>query len=76
MLITDSNKLDISRINKNVYVQVLSLANSFIVAFTFACSEFFDNYVLKLLVCFVVLIVMIFIIYKFIGFVYKRKEGK
>jgi hypothetical protein len=76
MLITEPNKLDTSGINKNIFVQVLSLANSFIVAFTFACSEFFDNYILKLLVCFVVLIVLIFIIYKFIGFVYKRKEGK
>ena len=75
-LITEPNKLDVNKINKNIFVQVISLANSFIVAFTFACSEFFDNYILKLLVCFVVLIVLIFVIYRFIGFIYRKKEGK
>ena len=75
-LITEPSGLDVSRINKSIFVQVISLANSFIVAFTFACSEFFDNYILKLLVCFVILIVLIFVIYKFIGFVYKKKEGR
>lgn len=75
-LIVSANGLDVSRINKNSFVQVISLANSFIVAFTFACSEFFDSYILKLLISFVVLIVLIFVIYKFIGFVYKKKEGR
>ena len=75
-LIIWSNKLDVSKINKSLFVQVISISNSFIVAFTFACSEFFDNYILKLLVCFVVLMVLIFVIYRLIGFVYKKKEGR
>ena len=75
-LITEPSGLDVSRINKSIFVQVISLANSFIVAFTFACSEFFDNYILKLLVCFVILVVLIFVIYRLIGFVYKKKEGR
>lgn len=75
-LITESNRLDVSRIDKFWFAQVISLSNSFIVAFTFACSEFFDNYFLKLLICFVILIVLIFVIYRFIGFVYKKKEGR
>ena len=74
-LIIQASKLDVSKINKNSFVQVLSLANSFIVAVTFACSEFFENYVLKLIVCFIILFVLIFVVYKFIGFIY-RKEGK
>ena len=75
-LIIQTGKLDVSKLNKNSFVQVISLANSFIVAFTFACSEFFDNYILKLLVSFIILMVLIFVIYRFIGFVYKKKEGK
>lgn len=75
-LITEPSKLDVSKINKFWFAQVISLANSFIVAFTFACSEFFDNYILKLLVCFVILMVLIFVIYKFIGFVYKKRKGR
>ena len=57
-------------------LDVICISNSFIVAFTFACSEFFDNYILKLLVCFLILIVLIFVVYRFIGFVYKKKEGR
>jgi hypothetical protein len=75
-LITEPSKLDVSKINKFWFAQVISIANSFIVAFTFACSEFFDNYILKLLVCFAILIVLIFVVYRFIGFVYKKKEGR
>jgi len=74
-LIIQAGKLSVSKLNKKSFVQVLSLANSFIVAVTFACSEFFENYILKLVVCFVLLMVLIFVVYKFIGFIYK-KEGK
>ena len=75
-LIIEPNGLDVSRINKSIFIQVISISNSFIVAFTFACSEFFDNYMLKLLVCFLILIVLIFVVYRFIGFIYKKKEGR
>ena len=75
-LIILPNKLDTSSINKNVFAQVISISNSFIVACTFAVSEFFDSYILKIFVSFFVLIVLIFIVYKIIGIIYKRKEGK
>ncbi len=75
-LIIEFNKLNVDKIDKCSFVHVVSLANSFIVAFTFAFSEFFDSYILKLLISFVILIVLIYVVYKFIGFIYKRKEGK
>jgi len=75
-LITVPNKLDTNKIDKNIFAQVISISNSFIVAFTFLISEFFNNYIVKLLVCFVVLIILILIVYKIIGFVYKKKEGR
>lgn len=75
-LIIQIGKLDVNKLSKSSFVHVISLANSFIVAFTFACSEFFDNYILKLLICFVILFVLIFGVYKFIGLIYKKREGK
>ena len=75
-LIIDPNKLDVNKIDRNKFVQVISLSNSFIVALTFACSEFFSNYFIKLIVSFLLLIVLILIIYRLIGFIYKKKEGK
>ena len=75
-LIILPNKLDTSLINKNVFAQVISISNSFIVACTFAISEFFDNYILKLFISFLVLIVLILVIYRIIGIIYKRKEGR
>ena len=75
-LIIVPNKLDTSCINKNLFVHVLSLANSFIVAFTFTISEFFDNYILKLVICFISLMVLILFVYKLIGIYFKKREGK
>ncbi len=69
-------KLDVSRIDKKCFAHVLSLFNSFIVACTFTISEFFDNYVLKLFICFVTLTILIFIVYRLIGFMYKKREGR
>ena len=70
-LIIKSGNLDVSKINKKGFANVISLSNSFIVAFTFMISEFFDNYIIKLFVCFLVLILTIFIVYRFVGFIYK-----
>lgn len=75
-LIIVPNKLNTDMINRNCFAHVLALANSFIVSFTFALSEFFDNYIVKLLFCFIILFVLIFIIYRLIGFIYKKKEGR
>lgn len=75
-LIIVPNKLNVDKINKVVFAQILSLSNSFIVAVAFTISEFFDNYVFKLLVSFVVLVFLILFIYKLIGFYFKKREGK
>ena len=75
-LIIVPNGLDTEKISVNSFVQVISLSNSFIVAFTFMVSEFFDNYFMKLFISFILLIVLIFIVYKTIGYVYKKKEGR
>ena len=77
MLIINPNKLDVNKINKTIFVNVMALANSFIVALTFAfCDVFIKNYIVKLGIAFVLLISLIFCVYKIIGIVYKKKEGK
>ena len=75
-LIIIPNKLNTDKINLNVFAHVLSLSNSFIVAFTFMISEFFDKYFIKLIVSFFVLIILILVVYKIIGYIYKKREGR
>ena len=70
-LIIKCGNLDVSKIDKKGFANVISLSNSFIVAITFVVSEFFDNYVIKLFVCFLVLILAILLVYRLIGFIYK-----
>ena len=70
-LIINSNKLDTKKINKRGFANVISLSNSFIVAITLTISELFDNYIIKLIVCFLLLILAILIVYKLIGLIYK-----
>jgi len=77
LLIIKPNNLDTSKINKNIFANVIALSNSFIVAFTFAVCEFFNvGYVVKLLIAFVLLTTLILCVYKIIGIIYKKKEGK
>lgn len=76
MLIIKPNNLDTNKINKTVFVNVIALSNSFIVALTFAVCEFFTGYIIKLLVAFVLLITLILCVYKIIGIIYKKKEGR
>lgn len=73
MLIIKFNNLDVRGISKRGFANAISISNSFIVAITLTVSEFFDNYIIKLLICFLVLIVSIFIVYKIVGFIYRRR---
>ena len=69
-LIIKCGNLDVSKINKKGFANVISLSNSFIVAFTMMISEFFDNYFIKLIVCFLILILSILLVYRLIGLFY------
>ena len=69
------NKLDKSKINCKSFANIIALSNSFIVASSFCIVEFFDNWILKLIVCFVVLIVLIVLVYKIVGYFMNKKEG-
>ena len=75
-ILINLSKLDVNKINKNAFLQALSISNSFILAFTFtfAISQFFNIFILNLLASFFIMIVLITVIYKFVGFIFKRGE--
>ena len=68
--------LDIRHLNYKKFANSLALVNAFIIAFTVTVIEFFDSYIVKLLVGFVILIPLILICYYILGRIYKKKEGK
>lgn len=69
-------KIDLKKINFKKFANSLALTNSFILSFTLTISELVDNYVLKILLCFIILIPLIIVMYKILGETYKKKEGK
>ena len=69
-------KLITSKINMKNFARIIALANSLIISFTFFITDFINNYILKLLVGFVILVPFIMLCYCLIGMFYKKKEGK
>ena len=69
-------KLDIEKIGINKLSHVCALSNVFIIANTLAIVHFIDNFLLKTVVGFIVLIPMILIVYNFIGKYYQKKYRK
>ena len=64
------------QINLKHFARSLALTNAFIIASTCTIIEIFDNLILKLLVAFVILVPLMLLMYKLLGTIYKKKEGK
>ena len=69
-------KLDFKKINLKSFAQSLALTNAFIIAFTFTIIQLIQNFILKMLVAFVILVPLMLLMYKLLSIVYKKKEGK
>ena len=69
-------KIDLNKINLKSFAYALSLTNAFIIAFTCTVIEIFDNLILKLMVGFIILVPLMLLMYKILGTIYKKKEGK
>ncbi len=69
-------ELPVSKMNMKNFARLIALANSFMIALTFFITDFIENYILKLLVGFIILVPTILLCYHFIGIFYKKKEGK
>ena len=76
LLIKKKYKLKLDKISDKALANIIALSNAFIIAVTFCIIEFVDNYILKIMVAFVVLIILILVIYTTIGKILKKKEGK
>ncbi|MCI8544793.1 MAG: hypothetical protein HFH09_01015 [Bacilli bacterium] len=69
-------KLTISKINMKNFARLIAFTNSFMIALVFFITDFIENYILKLLVGFIILLPTILLCYHLIGTFYKKKEGK
>lgn len=67
--------LDFNVIPVNKFANILSLANSFIMATTLTIVDFVDSFLLKMLVAFIIMIPLMLFVYSLIG-KYIKKEGK
>ncbi len=69
-------KLSLKKINKKALAHTIALTNSFIVSITILTVFIVDNYILKLMIAFIILMPLIIISYHIIGVNLKRKEDK
>ncbi len=69
-------KLDIDKLNLKSFANTVALTNAFIIGATVAIVGIVDNFILKLMLAFIILMPSIYIIYNIIGSHYKKKEGK
>lgn len=76
MYFVNKYKLNLDNINIKKLINILSLTNSFIIAITFTLVLLFDNYIIQLLVGFVIIIIITLICYSFIGLYLKKEENK
>ena len=68
--------INFKKINLKTFAHSLALTNAFIIAFTCTVIEIFDNLILKLCVGFVILLPLMLLMYKILGTIFKKKEGK
>lgn len=68
--------LELTKLDKKKFANMIALTNSLIISITFLITDFISNYIIKLLVGFVILIPLILLGYHFIGVYFKKKEVK
>ena len=76
MFFEKAYNIDFQKINLKAFAHSLSLTNAFIIAITCTVIEIFNNLILKMLVGFVILLPLMLLMYKILGTIYKKKEGK
>ena len=76
-ILINLNKLDVKKIDKNLFIQSLIISNSIILSFTFtfAISHFFKNFILNMMASFLIMLILIVVLYKIVGIILNKKEG-
>jgi hypothetical protein len=75
MFFVKKYKLNIEKIDIKKFIKIISFTNSFIIALTFTIVANINNYILMLLIGFILIIPITLICYHFIGN-YLKKESK
>ncbi len=75
LLLENAYSVNTAPIEDKKLLQILSLANGFIISTTITVVSFLKNILLQLLVGFVILIVLILVVYGILGKVLKKKYG-
>lgn len=68
--------LDIKKLNIKKFANSLALTNSLIISIIFTIIIAFKNFLIGLIVGLIIIIPLMFIMYKLLGQIYKKKEGK
>ena len=74
--IVSKYKLDLKTINIKVLAHMTSLTTAFIVAITYFIISFIDNYFMKILLCFIIILPFQYIMYMLIGKMYQKNHKK
>lgn len=69
-------KLDVNKMNISKFIKIISFINSFIIALTFTIVININNYLLMLLIGFIILIPLMLLSYYIVGFYLKKEENK
>ena len=69
-------KLDVKKMNISKSIKIISFTNSFIIALTFTIVINIDNYLLMLLIGFIILIPLMLLCYHLLGLYLKKEENK
>lgn len=69
-------KINLKKISVKSLANVVGLTNSFLIALVVFLVSVIDNFLLKFVIAFLIMIPMILILYHFIGVYYKKKETK
>ena len=72
-LFITNNDLDIKKMNKRKTMLYLAVLNSFIVAIILLFTELSSNFILKLVIAFVLIFALMIPSYKFLGNYYRKK---
>jgi len=74
LYLVNKYKLDLRKINMKVLAHMIALTNSFILSVTLFILSFVDNFMLKILLCFIIIIPFQYVMYMIIGKMYKKEK--
>lgn len=75
-IIRNKYKIDFDKINSKLVANMFGLCNGLVLGSTYIVMSLVNNFIIKLILAFILLIILILIEYAFLGKFFKRKEEK